>query len=279
MQFTPSEKREKEEKQIKAQMGGFVTDNFGPKDWWEQLYLGLLWAVIFTLYFVSIGIYLRRRHTPSIAQRLPITVVAGMWFLGGSLGISQVGELIDPFFGCRHPVLNVVRVYGGYCFFALMMTGIWRLLQLIHKFESQRIRLDAQLRSEGHFHSDGAAAAAAVGNGNGNVVSKATNDTAATTTTNFWQRNLSLLTSYPLAIALVIYTLIPPLWMLWFDPPMYDEYCQGDEKSGGTSGLVIPVFLVPLMILIVGLAWKVRTIEEGFQIVRVCMYLVLYCLL
>ncbi len=245
----------------------------------------LFWGVI-VYHAVGLVWNFRRRHLPVIGMRSPYTMCGIICCLWITLAVDQFIGVLDPTWYCDYPWLqsiNSAALNGVFCL------AMWRMLNLIQKFESQRIRRLIQLYGHG-----GAAAAGAGGSGGGGRSGSSADNTslvkpavtatttAATTTTavavtgttnptdspgtraellapNFFQRNLSLLQSRRMAGFLVAYSLAMPIARL--------------ISPAGTGVLIcdvkddLNIVILGLMgVALLALSLKVREVRDAFLI-------------
>ncbi len=191
---------------------------------------------------IVVGVwYASRRHTEIIAARSPkimLAIVIAGWT--GSL-LDILPALWDVQFYCK-PEHRVFEWLKSLFWISGYTLTVWCCLCLISKFETQRLRMALSLRDEG-FDTD-------------------------ELKLNWFQRNLSLLTSRFVVCVLVIISLIPFVGAL-LNPVDKRALATDTPEQLAVCKAVDQVFsgiFASLVALCAVLSFKIRTVQDAFQI-------------
>ncbi len=196
--------------------------------------------------FVLMGWYFRRRNVPYIASRSPI------WMLTLIIALVLPSVIILQIFmvyptvlcedGIGRSVAPFVFWIGNSSFLCMFSCMIWRCLELIQRFEVQRMRLALRLHEDGYITS-----------------------AEPTLEMNWFQRHIAWIASRPVAVVLILYTVVPAAIVM--ANPSARSFTLRDDGQCITASPVILYASVIAALVLCALAWKVRSVTDGFRIV------------
>ncbi len=200
--------------------------------------LTTLWSVVIMSGVITMLRYYRARHTAVIVHRSPRTMLWAVSLFGFNQLINQaIGVVWYPPINCDGS--SPMYFFTQAAFLAFWVMVLWRLLHLIVLNEAQRIRAALKLVDEGFdppFRYDDLSW--------------------------FQRRGLYYLTSRWVVLTLVITSILPPLVrVVWYPLEIDQSTCVFDDYAMSVVQLVVSL----LMVLC---AFRVRTITDGFYIVR-----------
>jgi hypothetical protein len=172
----------------------------------EQIYLTVLWGLLVAMYAVALVLYWRQRLVDVIAVRNVSTVFLWILSMWTALATYEVRNVWAQFAECegyawyvwRHHTCSqsseahrlgscaVCRIWwiNSWSFAGLLSLSIYRCVEVIVRFESQRVALSLQLHQEGYVEM---------------------------TSLNWFQRNLEWLKSWQPKLSLLLVSLITPI--------------------------------------------------------------------
>jgi hypothetical protein len=209
---------------------GFFTED--PTDV-ERVALSVAYGVLLVPIYVSLGLFMHlRERSEVIRARAPWAVCAitvATWvLLGGSASLALWWPASAPV-RCSQWWAVVHMLFES----GLHAAAVWRCLHVIAKAETQRLRLALKLAAEGF-------------------------ETAPLSLT-FFQRHLSYLVGWPVRVLLVVYTLWAPV-LRSIVPPAVDPKCYSQDS------IVQGAVSIPMLLLMLALAFKIRLLDDGFLI-------------